>query len=127
MAEPIEYKRKGRYRVYDNGVFISQHNEEHVAKSKATYLKLKSPQNKVEIVPPSFEANVNMGMLQSIINSSVGGGDDAPTFPSTGLNPILSNFRILDDQKSRVYFDSSTNLISGSTTTGFTISNKTIT
>ena len=41
------------------------------------------------------------------------------------INPKLSNFHITDENKDRVYFDSSETIL-GMTTTGFTISDKTI-
>lgn len=123
MDDVIKFKRNGRYEVHSNGVFVSRHNEEHVAKSKAATLKIKSPKSLVEIIPPSFEADVNMGMLQFILNSG-GSGGSTPITPDPLLNPVLYNFRIENDTKNRVYFDSLQPLQSGSDASGFTISDK---
>jgi hypothetical protein len=59
-----------------------------------------------------------------------GPGDDAgpgsDAVVDDGLHPVLSNFRVEDAQPDRVYFDSSES-ITATTTTGFTVSGKTLT
>jgi len=50
---------------------------------------------------------------------------DIPTVPPSGTAPTLFNFRILDGQTSRMYFDSSIS-ITGISSVGFTISDKSI-
>ena len=49
----------------------------------------------------------------------------AAPVPDDGLRPVLSNWRINNDQKSRVLFDLS-EVVTATTVTGWTITNMTI-